>query len=217
MSRPHKHLCRRIHTDNTRPPELLRQLLTAGTERASEVENAGWLNVDRQRALQQALGRMPLHKTWSIETDGSEHFFYCIDPSKFVEPDRFYDLLEATITDIRGLPPAAGFDQVRLPGELEWHRAQQWQQTGIPLHRDHVDKLKDLATAAKELKALLDMSKAMSAESTDLSNRQTECTNHISAKRVEISKLIMGIDRDLAWTIGTEYGLVSKEHRVPKA
>ncbi len=94
-------------------------------------------------------GRMPLQKTWSIEADGSEHFFYCIDPSKFVEPDRFHDLLEATIADIRDLPPADGFDQVRLPGELEWHRAQQWQQSGIPLHRDHVDKLKELATAAK--------------------------------------------------------------------
>ncbi len=93
--------------------------------------------------------KMPLHKTRRPESDGSEHFFYAIDPSQFVEPDRFYDEIEATIADIRGLDPADGFDKVRLPGELEWERSQRWKTAGIPLHRDHITKLNELAQQMK--------------------------------------------------------------------
>ncbi len=68
-------------------------------------------------------GRMPLHKSANVASEGSEHFFYAIDIRQFVELDRFYGELESTMADIRGLPPADGFDRVRLPGELEWERA----------------------------------------------------------------------------------------------
>jgi len=90
-------------------------------------------------------GRMPIHKTWSIAADGSEHVFYCLDIRQFVEPDVFYDEVEAAITDIRALPPAEGFDRVRIPGELEWERAEQWKREGIPVHPDHAGKLEELA------------------------------------------------------------------------
>ncbi len=92
-------------------------------------------------------GKMPLHKSRAVETDGSEHFFYAIDLRHFVEPDEFYDEIESTIADIRKLTPADGFDQVRIPGELEWQRQQRWTTTGIPLHREHVKKLQALADA----------------------------------------------------------------------
>ena len=94
-------------------------------------------------------GRMPLHKTANVASDGSEHFFYAIDIRQFVELDRFYGELESTMADIRGLPPADGFDRVRLPGELEWERAQRWKREGIPFHRDHVRKLEEIAAALK--------------------------------------------------------------------
>jgi ureidoglycolate dehydrogenase (NAD+) len=94
-------------------------------------------------------GRMPLHKTRNVAGDGSEHFFYAIDISQFVEPDRFYQELDATMAEIRALPPAEGFDAVRLPGDLEWERAARWKRDGIPLHRDHVKKLEELADAMK--------------------------------------------------------------------
>jgi ureidoglycolate dehydrogenase (NAD+) len=94
-------------------------------------------------------GRMPLHKSRSMLVDGSEHFFYAIDVQQFVEPDRFYDEMEATTAEIRRLVPAEGFDKVRLPGELEWERAQRWKREGIPLHSDHVRKLEELAAGMK--------------------------------------------------------------------
>ena len=94
-------------------------------------------------------GRMPLHKTMNVAADGSEHFFYAIDIQQFVEPERFYNELESTIAEIRALQPAAGFDAVRIPGELEWDRANRWKRDGIPLHRDHLQKLEEIADGMK--------------------------------------------------------------------
>jgi len=93
-------------------------------------------------------GKMPIHKTKSPEHEGSEHFFYAIDVAQFVEPARFHDEVERTISDIHALTPAEGFDRIALPGELEWERCQRWETTGIPLHQDH---LRDLGEAATKL------------------------------------------------------------------
>ncbi|HUG91190.1 MAG TPA: Ldh family oxidoreductase [Planctomycetaceae bacterium] len=90
-------------------------------------------------------GRMPLHKTRSPEIDGSEHFFYCLDPAAFGDRERFDRELEVTAKEIRALAPAEGFDRVRLPGELEWERTERWRREGIPLHREHVANLEELA------------------------------------------------------------------------
>lgn len=89
--------------------------------------------------------RMPIHKTWSVAADGSEHFFYCLDIKQFVDPEKFFAEVEKSIADIRGLAPADGFDKVRLPGELEAERAELWQRDGIPIHPDHAKKLKEVA------------------------------------------------------------------------
>lgn len=89
--------------------------------------------------------RMPLHKTWSIAKDGSEHFFYCINPAVFGDADQFFAELDSTSAEIRELPPAAGTDRVKLPGELEYERAAKWREAGIPIHRDHAAKLAELA------------------------------------------------------------------------
>jgi LDH2 family malate/lactate/ureidoglycolate dehydrogenase len=94
-------------------------------------------------------GRMPLHKSKNVNVDGSEHFFYAIDIAQFVELDTFYNELESTMSDIRSLPPADGFDAVRLPGELEWERSHRWRREGIPLHHEHVEKLEELAAGMK--------------------------------------------------------------------
>lgn len=94
-------------------------------------------------------GKMPLHKTRGPEVEGSEHFFYAIDVSQFVEPEQFHAEVERTIADIRTLSPAEGFTRVTLPGELEWDRAQKWAKEGIPLHRDHLRDLTEIATKMK--------------------------------------------------------------------
>lgn len=93
-------------------------------------------------------GKMPIHKTRSPAVEGSEHFFYAIDIAQFVEIDRFYERMESAMSDIRDLSPADGFDKVRLPGELEWERTQKWKADGLPIHREHADKLEELAKAA---------------------------------------------------------------------
>ena len=90
--------------------------------------------------------RMPLNKSWSISADGSEHFFYCIDPAAFGDVDAFFAELDRTSAAIRELPPATGIDRVRLPGELEYERATRWATEGIPIHRDHAAKLAELAS-----------------------------------------------------------------------
>jgi ureidoglycolate dehydrogenase (NAD+) len=94
-------------------------------------------------------GRMPLHKGTNVAADGSEHFFYAIDVQQFVELDRFYAEVDSTMAAIRGLAPVDGFDAVRLPGDLEWERSSRWKRDGIPLHRDHVQKLEELAAGMK--------------------------------------------------------------------
>lgn len=93
--------------------------------------------------------RMPIKKTWSITSDGSEHFFYAIDINHFVEPEKFNRHMQMASEEIRELAPSDGFDKVRLPGEIEWERSQQWAAEGIPFHKDHAKELGELGTKLK--------------------------------------------------------------------
>ena len=93
--------------------------------------------------------RMPIKKTWSVASDGSEHFFYAIDMNHFVEPEKFDRHLQIAVEEIRGLAPADGFDKVRLPGEIEWERSQKWSTEGIPVHKDHAKDLEEVAAKMK--------------------------------------------------------------------
>jgi LDH2 family malate/lactate/ureidoglycolate dehydrogenase len=94
-------------------------------------------------------GRLPLFKSMGAEVHASEHFVYVIDVARFVPPDRFHEELERARDQIRALAPAAGFDAVSLPGDREWRRAAVREQSGIPLHRQ---PLEELAQLAKKLK-----------------------------------------------------------------
>lgn len=93
--------------------------------------------------------KMPIHKTRGVEEDCSEHFFYAIDISKFTDMESYYAEMDQSLADIRALPPAPGFDKVRIPGELEAERVANWSQTGIPLHRGPLQELSDLAVKHK--------------------------------------------------------------------
>lgn len=88
--------------------------------------------------------RNPIHKVVNPFGPGSDHFFQAIDPSHFGDPERFIKEIDATISDIRNLAPADGFDRVRVAGELEWERSERWRAEGVPLHRSHVQSLKEL-------------------------------------------------------------------------
>lgn len=91
--------------------------------------------------------RTPIHKTANPFGPGSDHFFQAIDPSHFGAPDRFLKEIDATIASIKELTPAEGVDQVRVAGELEWERSEQWSTAGIPFHRDHVSSLAEVCTS----------------------------------------------------------------------
>jgi LDH2 family malate/lactate/ureidoglycolate dehydrogenase len=91
--------------------------------------------------------RNPIHKTPNPYGPGSDHFFQAIDPSHFGAQDRFLKEIDATITSIKELAPAEGVDQVRIAGELEWERSEQWSTAGIPFHRDQVSHLAEVCIA----------------------------------------------------------------------
>lgn len=93
--------------------------------------------------------RTPIHKVANPYGPGSDHFFQAIDPSHFGAPDRFLKEMDATVEDIRGLSAADGFDEVRLAGELEWERSEQWKSDGIPMHRGQVSGLTELCTGQR--------------------------------------------------------------------
>lgn len=94
-------------------------------------------------------GKMPIHKTRGVEVEGSEHFFYAIDIAKFTDLNTYYDEMDSSFAEIRALSPAPGFDKVRIPGELEAERVAQWSESGIPLHREALQELSELATKYK--------------------------------------------------------------------
>jgi len=94
-------------------------------------------------------GKLPLHKKAHPEADESEHFFYVIDIARFGAVDRFYNEVDRTADEVRALPPAPGHRQVQLPGDLEWKRAREWEEQGIPLHRSHLEELAAVARKSK--------------------------------------------------------------------
>ncbi|MCZ6679270.1 MAG: Ldh family oxidoreductase [Candidatus Poribacteria bacterium] len=85
-------------------------------------------------------GDLPLDK------QGSGLFFYALNIESFVPLDEFTEEIDREIHELRSSPPADGFDRVYFPGELEAMKQEQWSADGIPLHRDHLKGLADLAT-----------------------------------------------------------------------
>ena len=78
----------------------------------------------------------------------SEHFFYALNVESFVPLDEFTKTMDETIRTIRASKTAEGVERVYLPGEIEWLHRQKCLREGIPLHKNH---LESLANLAKEL------------------------------------------------------------------
>jgi L-2-hydroxycarboxylate dehydrogenase (NAD+) len=79
------------------------------------------------------------------DKQGSGLFFYAINVESFVPFDEFTAEIDREIRELRASPPADGFDRVYYPGEIEAMKQEKWSQDGIPLHRDHLKGLGDLA------------------------------------------------------------------------
>ncbi|MBM3236052.1 Ldh family oxidoreductase [Candidatus Poribacteria bacterium] len=75
----------------------------------------------------------------------SEHFFYALNVESFVPLDEFTKTMDETIRTIRASKTAEGVERVYLPGEIEWLKRQKCLREGIPIHKNHLESLANLA------------------------------------------------------------------------
>ena len=75
----------------------------------------------------------------------SEHFFYALNIENFVPLNEFTETMDETIRTIRASKTAEGVERVYLPGEIEWLHRQKCLREGIPLHKNHLESLANLA------------------------------------------------------------------------
>jgi ureidoglycolate dehydrogenase (NAD+) len=92
-------------------------------------------------ATGQRIGDM--YENWE-EPQNVGHLFMVIDPA--ASPGNgFSTHVEEFIDDVRGLPPADGFDQVLLPGEIEADAAERAARDGVALPASTLRALRELA------------------------------------------------------------------------
>lgn len=65
---------------------------------------------------------------------GQAFFMLAINVAFFTEPATFTAKVDQLYRDAKSIPPAEGFSEVLLPGELEWRAEQERRRTGIPLY-----------------------------------------------------------------------------------
>lgn len=61
------------------------------------------------------------------------YFIWVLDPSKFMETDRFLGRVDGILDELKGCPPAPGVREVMIPGEIEAGRERQGLEMGIEL------------------------------------------------------------------------------------
>ncbi len=75
----------------------------------------------------------------------ASHFFYAINIACFISLDEFIEEVDRTIRTVRESKRSEGVERIYLPGEIEWMKKQAWGESGIPIHKKHLEKLADLA------------------------------------------------------------------------
>lgn len=76
------------------------------------------------------------------------HLLIAMRPDLFIPLDDYYERLDRLIDRIHRSRPAAGFDEVLLPGELEHREEARRRRTGLPLSGKEVRALRDEAQRA---------------------------------------------------------------------
>lgn len=76
------------------------------------------------------------------------HLLIAMRPDLFIPLDDYYERLDRLIDRIHHSRPAAGFDEVLLPGELEHREEARRRRTGLPLSGKEVRALRDEAQRA---------------------------------------------------------------------
>ena len=75
----------------------------------------------------------------------SSHFFFAINIASFTAIEEFKAEIDRQIRITRQAIPRSGFSRVTLPGEIESELTQERRANGIPLHREPVHTLEELA------------------------------------------------------------------------
>ena len=86
--------------------------------------------------------------TRGSEYDGQKmasHFFQAISIEHFTPLDEFKADVDQMIRMVRESRRKEEVDRIYLPGEIEWLKKEAWQNTGIPLHHQHVGSLEKTA------------------------------------------------------------------------
>jgi LDH2 family malate/lactate/ureidoglycolate dehydrogenase len=63
----------------------------------------------------------------------------------FMHPEQFKREMDTYVRRVRALQPLEGFDQAYLPGGVEAARERAYRKEGIPVGRDHQQRLQGLA------------------------------------------------------------------------
>lgn len=71
--------------------------------------------------------------------------FLVVDPARFCPLDRFRALVDDVVAYIKSSPPAPGFDEVLVPGELEFRTRRMRLEQGIPIDEPTLVALDDWA------------------------------------------------------------------------
>ena len=77
------------------------------------------------------------------ERFGNGVCFIVVDPSAFCPLEEFRRLMDETVAYIKSSPPAPGFDEVLVPGELEFRTRRQRQETGIPVDPATLESMRE--------------------------------------------------------------------------
>ena len=75
----------------------------------------------------------------------SSHFFFAINIASFTSIVEFKAEIDRQIRMTRQATPRSGFTRVTLPGEIEWELTQERLANGIPLHKQPLRELEQLA------------------------------------------------------------------------
>ena len=73
------------------------------------------------------------------------HMMIAIDPSAMMSAEEFDRRLEELVRQVTGAEPIDSSRPVMLPGEVEFRRMKERQENGIPVSRETVDQLRELA------------------------------------------------------------------------
>jgi LDH2 family malate/lactate/ureidoglycolate dehydrogenase len=75
------------------------------------------------------------------------HLLIAIDIERFTPVADFTARMDALIDQILSAPLAPGAEAIKLPGQIEWERAQQRRRDGVPIDAERLDELRAAAEA----------------------------------------------------------------------